>query len=149
MHFLLLHVTSVQLYSIIETKDKTQSSFTLNNQMPRIVITGAAGEIGSAVAKNILSVLSPSSLILAVHSPDNAPKWIKNSGATIRKVDYADPLVLDHAFKGANVVLLVSYPSIQHQERFQVSLLPQILSFCTSSFFIIECLSSKRCTRMP
>lgn len=81
----------------------------------RIVLTGTTGGLGSSVLKHIQSLLDPSRLIVSLYNPSKAPKLPK--GLEVRKGDYSDPSSLDVAFKGAQILLLISYPSIAHELR--------------------------------
>jgi uncharacterized protein YbjT (DUF2867 family) len=64
--------------------------------------------------------MSAFDLVLAVHSPDLAPEWLKRCGAGVCAVDYARPPTLEAAFEGANVVVLVSHPSIEIEPRVEM-----------------------------
>lgn len=80
-----------------------------------IVLTGSTGGLGSSVLKHILKLVKPSELIVSVYNPETAPSV--PDGVQVRRGDYADPALLDAAFKGADTLFLVSYPSIAHELR--------------------------------
>lgn len=80
-------------------------------------MTGAAGRLGSSIVRHLTSLMSAFDLVLAVHSPDLAPEWLRRCGAGVCAVDYARPPTLEAAFEGANVVVLVSHPSIETAPR--------------------------------
>jgi uncharacterized protein YbjT (DUF2867 family) len=82
-----------------------------------IVLTGATGGLGSQVLKSLLTLVPPSTLRISTPDPRKVPAHIHASGAQIVRGDYGDPASLDAAFAGAGCVLLVSYPSIAHDER--------------------------------
>ncbi|KLO20093.1 NAD(P)-binding protein [Schizopora paradoxa] len=81
----------------------------------RIVLTGSTGGLGSSVLKHIQSLIDPSRLIISLYNPSKAPNVPE--GVEVRKGDYSDASSLEDAFKGAQILLLVSYPSIAHELR--------------------------------
>lgn len=90
----------------------------------KICLTSATGGLGSAVLHHLLATLSvpPSRLILSLRNrdPSRLPHPYNTTASadlTIRHGDYTDPQSLDTAFRGAEVLLLISYPSIAHAER--------------------------------
>lgn len=83
----------------------------------RIVLTGSTGGLGSSVLKHILGFVDSSKLIVSLYNPSKAPSSISSSGVEFRKGDYSDPASLDAAFEGADILFLVSYPSIAHELR--------------------------------
>lgn len=85
----------------------------------RIVLLGATGGLGREVLAHILHLVAPNNLIVAGPSParvraawPNLPKEIE-----IREGDYIRPTTLPGAFAHADVLFLVSYPSIAREER--------------------------------
>ncbi len=82
---------------------------------PRIVLTGSTGGLGSSVLKHIQDLIHPSRLIISLYNPSKAPISTKN--LEIRQGNYSDPSSLEAAFEGAQILLLVSYPSIAHELR--------------------------------
>jgi uncharacterized protein YbjT (DUF2867 family) len=82
-----------------------------------IVLTGATGALGSQVLESLLRLVPPNTLRVSTQDPNRLPDHVRSSGAEIVKASYSDPSSLDAAFAGAETVLLVSYPSIAHEER--------------------------------
>jgi len=83
----------------------------------RIVLTGATGGLGSAVLKHILGLIDPSRLIVSLYNASKAPATVASASLDVRRGDYGDPSTLVAAFEGAQILLLVSYPSIAHELR--------------------------------
>jgi uncharacterized protein YbjT (DUF2867 family) len=83
----------------------------------RVVLTGTTGGLGSATLKHILAqkIIPPSNLIISLYNPSKAPALTE--GLEIRRGDYTNPETLHIAYKGANILFLVSYPSIAHKLR--------------------------------
>ncbi|TFY77610.1 hypothetical protein EWM64_g6400 [Hericium alpestre] len=79
-----------------------------------IVLTGATGGLGSQVFKYLSKFIPLEEIVVSLHNPagGNFPK-----GVEVRKGDFADPASLDVAFRGADKLLIVSYPSIAHELR--------------------------------
>ncbi|WP_239618095.1 NmrA family NAD(P)-binding protein [Cohnella mopanensis] len=75
----------------------------------KIVITGATGNFGKLVAKELLKRIRAEDLILSVRRPDAVEaETYKRLGAEVRYGDYDDPESLREAFRGASRLLLVS-----------------------------------------
>lgn len=72
-----------------------------------ILITGAAGHLGSAVIDSLLKTTSPSNLVAFVRSEEKAARY-KSLGVNTRIGDYNDPASIDHAMTGVEKVLLIS-----------------------------------------
>lgn len=85
--------------------------------MVKYVLTGATGELGSRVFKNLIKLVPPSDVIVSLHNPKGASPEIQSSGVEVRKGDYTKPETLDEAFKGGDKLLIVSYPSIAYEVR--------------------------------
>ncbi|KIJ37438.1 hypothetical protein M422DRAFT_60991 [Sphaerobolus stellatus SS14] len=83
----------------------------------KVVLTGTTGNLGSLVLKHILNLLPPSSIIVSLYNPSKAPEQVKEKGIELRRGDYEDPASLDKAYEGADVLFLMSYPSIRYQVR--------------------------------
>ncbi|EIM85368.1 NAD-P-binding protein [Stereum hirsutum FP-91666 SS1] len=84
-----------------------------------IVLTGATGGIGSQVLKHLLQTchVPPTEIILSIYNPNPSSSFISAlpEGIQVRRGDFADPGSLDEAFKGADRLLLVSYPSVFYE----------------------------------
>lgn len=83
----------------------------------RIVLTGSTGGLGSAVLKHITKLVAPSQIIVSLFNPSKAPSSVSSPGVEVRRGDYSDAASLDTAFAGADILLLISYPSIAHELR--------------------------------
>ncbi|MCW4116470.1 NAD(P)H-binding protein [Aurantimonas sp. MSK8Z-1] len=72
-----------------------------------IVVTGATGQLGTAVVRHLLERLPAGDLIASVRDPAKATA-LAERGVTIRAGDFDDPQSLRSAFAGATQVLIVS-----------------------------------------
>lgn len=72
-----------------------------------ILITGATGQLGSAVIKQ-LSKLIPVQEIAALARDAQKTKWIQDLGIEVRIGDFDQPASLKDAMKGIDQVLLIS-----------------------------------------
>jgi len=72
-----------------------------------IVITGATGQLGRLVIKDLLKVLPAGELVAAVRNPAKAQD-LAALGVQVRQADYDRPETLVAAFQGADRVLLIS-----------------------------------------
>lgn len=84
-----------------------------------IVVTGATGQLGRLVIEQLLARVPAGQIIAAVRSPEKAAD-LSAQGVQVRHADYSQPSTLDHAFAGADKVLLISSSEIgqrfaQHQ----------------------------------
>jgi uncharacterized protein YbjT (DUF2867 family) len=82
-----------------------------------IVLTGATGGLGSEVLKALLTLVSPSTLRISTPDPSKVPANVRSSGVHVVRGDFGHPNTLNEAFAGADTLLIVSYPSIAHDER--------------------------------
>ncbi|GJE91500.1 SDR family oxidoreductase [Phanerochaete sordida] len=85
--------------------------------MVKYVLTGATGQLGSRVFKNLIKLVPASDVIVSLHNPDGATPEILSSGVEVRKGDFTQPETLDGAFAGGDKLLIVSYPSIAYDIR--------------------------------
>ena len=85
----------------------------------RIVLLGATGGLGREVLKHILPLVAPEDLIIASPSPARVrATWPDlHTAIEVRKGDYTCPATLSSAFAHADILFLVSYPSITRKER--------------------------------
>ncbi|HEY6758570.1 MAG TPA: NAD(P)H-binding protein [Baekduia sp.] len=72
-----------------------------------IAITGAAGQLGSLVAQQLLERIAPEELILVTRRPE-ALTAFADRGVQVRRADFDEPATLEPAFAGAERLLLVS-----------------------------------------
>lgn len=84
-----------------------------------IAITGANGQLGRLVIKQLLTTVPAAQIIAAVRNLE-AAKDLADLGVQLRKADYDQPETLLSAFQGVNKVLLISSSEVgwrvaQHQ----------------------------------
>jgi NAD(P)H dehydrogenase (quinone) len=72
-----------------------------------IVVTGASGQLGRLVIKELLKKLPANEIAAAVRTPGKVADLVA-LGVQVRLADYAQPATLDAAFKGAAQLLLIS-----------------------------------------
>ncbi|MCB0047411.1 MAG: SDR family oxidoreductase [Caldilineaceae bacterium] len=72
-----------------------------------IVVTGASGQLGRLVIRELLKSLPAGQLAAAVRSPEKVADFA-DLGVHIRKADYTQPDTLATAFSGADKVLFIS-----------------------------------------
>jgi len=72
-----------------------------------IVVTGASGQLGRLVIKELLKKLPANEIVAAVRTPGKVAD-LAALGVQVRLADYAQPATLDAAFKGADRLLLIS-----------------------------------------
>jgi NAD(P)H dehydrogenase (quinone) len=73
----------------------------------KIALTGAAGELGRAVAAALLDRVAPDDLILVTRRPDQVAE-LAARGVRVRQADLDEPAGLSAAFSGADRLLLIS-----------------------------------------
>lgn len=85
-----------------------------------LVLTGTSGRLGGGVLQNILQkgLMPPSELVISAFNVDGVPAAAKDAGIIIQHGDYTKPETLLHAFRGADALFLVTYPSVG-EERFE------------------------------
>ncbi|WP_024659035.1 SDR family oxidoreductase [Pseudomonas syringae USA007] len=76
-----------------------------------IVVTGATGQLGRLVIKQLLARVPAEQIVAAVRSPEKAAD-LSAKGIQVRHADYSQPSTLDSAFAGADKVLLISSSEI-------------------------------------
>lgn len=72
-----------------------------------IIMTGANGTLGRAIAARLLDQLPADQLGVSVRDPQQAAD-LQERGVRVRRGDFADPAGLAAAFEGASQVLIVS-----------------------------------------
>ncbi|RAK73522.1 NAD(P)-binding protein [Aspergillus fijiensis CBS 313.89] len=88
--------------------------------MPTIGVFPAAGALGTSTINHLVKLVPASDLILVARKPDNDHlAELARAGATVRRADYEEPSTLDRVFDGVDVLLLISYASIEIQFRFE------------------------------
>ena len=94
-----------------------QVSTDMSQSTARVVLTGSTGGLGSSVLKHIVKFIDSSNIIVSLYNPSKLPSEISSLGVEVRHGDYSQPASLDTAFSGADILLIVSYPSIAHELR--------------------------------
>lgn len=86
--------------------------------MKRLLVTGAAGQLGLSVLKHLLDTLSINAyrLIATTRTPD-ALSAVATSGVEVRRADFEDVGTLDKAFAGADRLLLISTDALDRPGR--------------------------------
>jgi uncharacterized protein YbjT (DUF2867 family) len=64
--------------------------------------------------------VDPKDVVLISRHPEKLQRE-HEAGATVRKADFDDPESLKGVFEGVKTLNLISYPSIEHEHRFEVS----------------------------
>jgi NAD(P)H dehydrogenase (quinone) len=77
-----------------------------------IVVTGACGHLGRLVVDQLLAAGTPPAQLVATGREIDKLTDLAQSGATVRRADFADPTALADAFVGADVMLLVSTTTV-------------------------------------
>ena len=72
-----------------------------------IIVTGATGRLGRAIAEKLLDRVPADTIGVSVRDPDKAA-GLAARGVRVRAGDFTDPASLEHAFEGADQVLVVS-----------------------------------------
>lgn len=72
-----------------------------------IIVTGASGHLGSAIVDRLLARVPASDIGVSVRDVAKA-QTLADQGVRVRAGDFTDPSSLDHAFDGADQVLVVS-----------------------------------------
>ena len=72
-----------------------------------ILITGATGQLGSAVIENLLKTVRPQNIAALARNADKAKQWV-DKGIIVRNGDYGDKKSLARAFEGVETVLLIT-----------------------------------------
>ncbi|RYC71715.1 SDR family oxidoreductase [Spirosoma sordidisoli] len=81
-----------------------------------ILVTGATGQLGTAVIRQ-LRQLVPASQLFALVRDENKAAHLLEQGVTIRRGDYDDTEALDHAMVGMETVLLIAGTDEQNRVR--------------------------------
>jgi NAD(P)H dehydrogenase (quinone) len=72
-----------------------------------IIVTGAAGHLGRAIAERLLERVPAAQVGVSVRTPEKA-ETLRERGVRVRHGDFEDAASLRHAFEGASQVLIVS-----------------------------------------
>ena len=88
--------------------------------MSNIAIFPASGKLASSVCTHLIKIIDPAKLIFISRNPEKIPSKYLDAGVTTRKADYNAPKSLEHVFDDVSCLLLLSYPSIESDHRFEV-----------------------------
>ncbi|KLU89220.1 hypothetical protein MAPG_08194 [Magnaporthiopsis poae ATCC 64411] len=89
--------------------------------MKTVGIFPASGGLGSSTAAHLRKLMPNDHLVLISRYPEKQPKEYAESGTQLRKATFEDPPEqLAEAFKGVDVLFLISYPSHLHDYRVKV-----------------------------
>lgn len=83
----------------------------------KIMITGAAGQLGGLIIENLLQRKPPGQIIAGVRNPGKTAE-LKQLGIEIRTADYDTPETLEEAFTGVDRLLLISGSHTDDTVRF-------------------------------
>lgn len=87
-----------------------------DSSMEKAIITGVDGNFGSYAARSILNKLSKKDLIFT--SPNKAAiEKYQKQGIDARYADYTNPGELAQAFRGGDILLLISVPQVGEKRR--------------------------------
>lgn len=127
--FLIVHGNGKNVFSGFDI----ESSIMPSSKKLKVVVTGTTGKLGSSVFKHLLTLISRSSIIVSLYNPSKKPDGA--DGIEIREGNYEDPASLDRAYKDADILFLMSYPSIRYQVRVDVSVILYLLIICIDNHF--------------
>lgn len=87
--------------------------------MAKIGVFPASGGLGTSIINHLANLTTPSELTLVSRKPERLSDF-ERAGATVRHADYDDPATLERAFEGVDVLMLISYASVEIDHRFNV-----------------------------
>ncbi|KAE8361987.1 hypothetical protein BDV27DRAFT_166504 [Aspergillus caelatus] len=87
--------------------------------MLKIGIFPASGGLGLSIINHLLNLVPASQLVFIARQSEKLAKFSR-IGVTIRKADYDHPETLENAFTGVDVLMLISYASVEIEYRFEV-----------------------------
>ncbi len=89
----------------------TQSTSTQSTTQPRLLVTGASGQLGRLVVEQLLLAAPAGTVAAMVRSPE-AGEPLAARGVAVRVADYDHPETLDAALAGIERVLLISSSAV-------------------------------------
>jgi NAD(P)H dehydrogenase (quinone) len=78
---------------------------------PMYALTGANGQLGRLVIKNLLTLVPANQIIATTRDPQKLAD-IEALGIVVRRADFSDPATLSEAFAGATRLLIISTDTI-------------------------------------
>ena len=88
--------------------------------MSKIAIFPASGKLGTSLYTHLFTLIDPNNVVLISRNLSKIPSQYLERGAIARKADYDSPESFAHAFDGVSHLVLISYPSIEFEHRFEV-----------------------------
>lgn len=85
-----------------------------------VAVFPASGGIGGGTVKHLLPRLPSKDLTFIARRPERL-RDAASSGATVRRADYDEDNSLLNAFEGVDALFLISYASVEHEHRSEVS----------------------------
>ena len=83
----------------------------MDGTVPRVIVDGAAGQIGGMVGEGLLARgVQPADLILVSRTPERLERYAE-LGASTRFGDFLQPESLETAYEGGDRMLLISVNS--------------------------------------
>jgi NAD(P)H dehydrogenase (quinone) len=79
------------------------------------VITGASGHLGRLVVDQLLAAGAPPAQVVATGRNIDKLTDLAQTGVTVRRADFGDPLTLKDTFVGADAMLLVSTTTVEQR----------------------------------
>ena len=79
----------------------------MSTQIPRLLVTGASGQLGHRVIQRLLATVPPGKIAATVRTPE-AGEPLTTFGIAVRVADYDHPASMDAAMAGIERVLLIS-----------------------------------------
>lgn len=76
---------------------------------------------------HLAELISPERIVLVSRNPDKISRSLVEAGVETRQADYNKPKSLQGVFNGVSYLFLISYPSIESEHRFEVSLLDRLV----------------------
>ncbi len=83
-----------------------------------LLVTGANGQLGRAIARHALARIDPSHLAVSVRDPSAAGE-LAAGGVEVRSGDFEDDDAMKRVFDGVRRLVLVSSAGMPHELRFQ------------------------------
>ena len=90
--------------------------------MGKLAIYPASGKLGTSICGHLFDLIrDPADMVLISRHPEKNPSKYIEAGVKTRKADYDSPESLDGVFDDVSHLVLISYPSMEHEHRFEVS----------------------------
>jgi uncharacterized protein YbjT (DUF2867 family) len=86
----------------------------------KVAVFPASGGIGGSTVKHLLPRFPSNDLTFIARHPERLSDALSSS-ATVRRADYDDNSSLSNAFEGVDTLFLISYASVEHEHRSEVS----------------------------